>query len=167
MSKTTARSRAQRNPLYLREEELRQAIELLFFAYRDFTGGADKILEEYGFGRAHHRIIYFVGANPGITISELLTILKITKQSLSRVLGQLIDQAFVSQKTDSIDRRRRQLFLAAKGKSLESTLTKYQSRRIAKAYRLAGGEAVDGFCTVLRGIMNDIDYNSFSNDGYE
>ena len=167
MSKPTTRSKAQRNPLYLREEELRQAIELLFFAYRDFTGEADAILEEFGFGRAHHRIIYFVGANPAITISELLMILKITKQSLSRVLGQLIDEAFIFQKTDSIDRRRRQLFLTAKGKSLEETLTKYQSKRIAKAYRLAGGDAVDGFCTVLRGITNDIDHASISNDGYE
>src|SRR5512145_2590120 len=80
------------NPLFLREEELRQGLELLFFAYRDFTGEADAILGEYGFGRAHHRVIYFVGRNPGMTVSELLGILRITKQSLSRVLGQLVDE---------------------------------------------------------------------------
>src|SRR3546814_5831813 len=80
------------NPLFLREEELRQAMELLFFAYRDFTGEPDKILAAYGFGRAHHRVIYFVGRNPGITVSELLAILRITKQSLSRVLGQLVGE---------------------------------------------------------------------------
>src|SRR3546814_15065715 len=78
------------NPLFLREEELRQAMELLFFAYRDFTGEPDKILAAYGFGRAHHRVIYFVGRNPGITVSELLAILRIPKQSLSRVLGKLL-----------------------------------------------------------------------------
>ncbi|MGE4281384.1 MAG: MarR family winged helix-turn-helix transcriptional regulator, partial [Magnetospirillum sp.] len=78
------------NPLFLREEELRQGIELLFFAYRDFTAEPDAILAEYGYGRAHHRVIYFVGRNPGMTVSDLLTILRITKQSLSRVLGQLV-----------------------------------------------------------------------------
>ena len=78
------------NPLYLREEDLRQGIELLYFAYRDFTAEPDAILAEFGFGRAHHRVIHFVGGNPGINVSELLAILKITKQSLSRVLSQLV-----------------------------------------------------------------------------
>ena len=78
------------NPLYLREEDLRQGMELLYFAYRDFTAEPDAILKKYGFGRAHHRVIYFVGRNPQITVSELLSVLQITKQSLSRVLGQLV-----------------------------------------------------------------------------
>ena len=73
-------------------ENMREAIELLFFAYRDFTGEADALLSDYGFGRAHHRAIYFIGRNPRISVSDLLAILKITKQSLSRVLGQLIDE---------------------------------------------------------------------------
>ena len=78
------------NPLFLREEELRQAMELLFFAYKDFTSEPDRLLERYGFGRAHHRVLYFVGRNPAISVSELLKILGITKQSLSRVLSQLV-----------------------------------------------------------------------------
>ena len=85
------------NPLFLREEDLRQGIELLYFAYRDFTAEPDAILAEYGFGRAHHRVIHFVGRNPRITVSELLAILKITKQSLSRVLGQLVREEFIVQ----------------------------------------------------------------------
>lgn len=86
------------NPLFLREEELRQGIELLFYAYRDFTEVADQMLAQYNFGRAHHRVIYFVSRNPGITVSDLLAILKITKQSLSRVLGQLVREGFIEQK---------------------------------------------------------------------
>ena len=95
--------------LLMAEEELRQAMELLFFAYRDFTGEADALLADFGFGRAHHRVIYFVGRHPGMAVSELLGILKITKRSLSRVLGQLIDDGFILQRTDAADRRRRQL----------------------------------------------------------
>ena len=93
--------------LLITEEELRQAMELLFFAYRDFTGEADALLADFGFGRAHHRVIYFVGRHPGMAVSELLGILKITKQSLSRVLGQLIDDGFILQRTDAADLRRR------------------------------------------------------------
>ena len=145
------------NPLFLRDEELRQAIELLFYAYRDFTGEPDAILNKYGFGRAHHRVIYFVGRNPGITVSQLLRILKITKQSLSRVLSQLVREEFVAQRTDSDDRRRRMLSLMPKGEELERLLTERQSRRIARAYREAGAEAVEGFRTVLRGIINEED----------
>lgn len=136
---------------------MRQAIELLFFAYRDFTGEADALLEDYGFGRAHHRVIYFVGRNPDITVSQLLAILKITKQSLSRVLGQLIEEGFVDQSTDDEDRRRRLLNLTDKGRNLEALLTERQSRRIARAYREAGAEAVEGFRRVLRGIINEDD----------
>src|ERR1700754_672898 len=98
------------NPLFLREDDLRQGIELLFFAYRDFTAKADETLVQYGFGRAHHRVIYFVGRNPGMTVSDLLDILKITKQSLSRVLGQLVRQGFIQQRPGP-DRRQRLLDL--------------------------------------------------------
>lgn len=145
------------DPLFLRDENLREAIELLFFAYRDFTGEADAILEQYGFGRAHHRIIYFVGANPGITVGDLLSILKITKQSLSRVLSQLVEDGFIEQRSDAEDRRRRLLHLTDKGTVLERELTERQSRRIAEAYRLAGADNVAGFRTVLRGIINEKD----------
>jgi len=157
MADPTFRAKHRANPLFLRDAELRQAMELLFFAYRDFTGEADAILADYGFGRAHHRVIYFVGANPGITVSELLQILKITKQSLSRVLGELINDGFVHQRTDKADRRRRRLYLTAKGAALERLLTDRQSQRVAGAYRAAGAEAVEGFRTVLRGIINEED----------
>ena len=157
MADTSFRAKHRANPLFLRDAELRQAMELLFFAYRDFTQEADAILADYGFGRAHHRVIYFVGANPGITVSELLQILKITKQSLSRVLGELINDGFVHQRTDKADRRRRRLYLAAKGADLERLLTDRQSQRIAGAFRAGGAEAVEGFRTVLRGIINEED----------
>ena len=117
------------NPLFLREEELRQAMELLFFAYRDFTGEPDKILADYGFGRAHHRVIYFVGRNPGITVSELLAILRITKQSLSRVLSQLVADGFIIQRPGLRDRRQRLLELTDKGRELENKLSEQQRIR--------------------------------------
>ncbi len=145
------------HPLIPPQEELRQAIELLFFAYRDFTGEADALLADFGFGRAHHRVIYFVGRHPGMTVSELLGILKITKQSLSRVLSQLISDGFILQRTDDADRRRRHLYLTAIGADLERRLTERQSRRIARAYQDAGADAVQGFRAVLRGIINEED----------
>ena len=157
MSDTQSRGRPRANPLFLRDEDLREALELLFFSYRDFTGEADAVLDTYGFGRAHHRIIYFVGANEGISVSELLSILKITKQSLSRVLSQLVGEAFIDQATDKGDRRRRRLYLTDKGRALETELTQRQSRLIADAYRESGAEAVAGFRTVLRGLINKED----------
>jgi DNA-binding MarR family transcriptional regulator len=143
------------NPLFLREEELRQGIELLFFAYRDFTAEPDAILAAYGFGRAHHRVIYFVGRHPGITVSELLDILRITKQSLSRVLGQLVAETFIVQRTGQRDRRQRLLELTEKGVELERQLTERQRARIARAYREAGAEAVEGFRKVMLGLVDE------------
>jgi DNA-binding MarR family transcriptional regulator len=139
------------------EESLRQAIEMLFFAYRDFTSGPDKILTEYGFGRAHHRAIYFVGRNSGLTVSALLDILKITKQSLNRVLSQLIREGFIEQTQGSLDRRQRLLSLTKKGTMLEERLTENQSHRIAGAYKTAGTSSVDGFRKVLLGVMSSDD----------
>jgi len=143
------------NPLFLREEELRQGIEHLFFAYRDFTSEPDQILASYGFGRAHHRAIYFVGRNPGLPVSELLDILKITKQSLSRVLSQLVAEGFIEQRAGERDRRQRLLELTEKGRELERQLTEPQLQRFARAYKAAGAEAVVGFRTVLVGLMNE------------
>jgi DNA-binding MarR family transcriptional regulator len=142
------------NLLFLREEELRQGIELLFFAYRDFTAEPDAMLAEYGFGRAHHRVIYFVGRHPGLSVSELLAILKITKQSLSRVLSQLIEQGFVTQRAGASDRRRRLLELTERGVELERRLSENQRQRIARAYREAGASAVEGFRRVMIGILS-------------
>jgi DNA-binding MarR family transcriptional regulator len=141
------------NLLFLREEELRQGIELLYFAYRGFTEEPDAILAQYGFGRAHHRVIYFVGRRPGITVSDLLSTLKITKQSLSRVLSQLVNDGFIVQRPGLRDRRQRLLELTAKGVDLERNLTETQRARIAGAYRAAGPEAVEGFRKVMRGLI--------------
>jgi DNA-binding MarR family transcriptional regulator len=149
------------NPLFLREEELRQGMELLFFAYRDFTAEPDKILARYNFGRAHHRVIYFVGRHPSITVSELLSILGITKQSLSRVLGQLVREGFVVQRPGQRDRRQRLLELTEKGRELERLLSENQRRRMARAYRAAGAEAVEGFRTVLRNLIEERDWARF------
>ena len=139
--------------LFLREEELRQGIELLFYAYRDFTAEPDAMLARYGFGRAHHRVIYFVGRYPRLTVTELLGILRITKQSLSRVLGQLVRQGFIVQKPGPRDRRQRLLELTPAGVELERQLSENQRQRVAKAYREAGAQAVEGFRNVMLGIM--------------
>jgi DNA-binding MarR family transcriptional regulator len=141
------------NPLFLREDELRQGIELLFYAYRDFTSEPDAILAQYGFGRAHHRVVYFVGRHPQMTVTELLGILKITKQSLSRVLSQLVEQGFIKQRAGERDRRQRLLDLTDKGVELERQLSETQRARVANAYREAGAQAVEGFRKVMLGII--------------
>ena len=141
--------------LYLRKQDLRRGIELLFFAYRDFTGEADQILSELGLGRAHHRVIYFVGRQPDMTVSELLSILKITKQSLSRVLSHLIDTGYIRQTQGVRDKRQRLLALTDKGVALEAKLTDVQCRRFAAAYSARGGDAVDGFVNVLTSLLDD------------
>jgi len=153
------------NPLFLREEELRQGIEMLFYAYRDFTAEADAMLAQYGFGRAHHRVIYFVGRNPGMTVSALLAILKITKQSLSRVLSQLVKKGLITQRPGPRDRRQRLLELTPAGAELERRLTEAQRALVARAYRAAGAEAVDGFRKVLLGLINDSDRGKFARPG--
>lgn len=153
------------NPLFLREEELRQAIEMLFFAYRDFTGEPDAMLADLGLGRAHHRVIYFVGRNPGITVSELLKILRITKQSLSRVLSHLVDEEYILQRPGERDRRQRLLTLTPKGVDLERRLTANQRERIATAFRNAGADAVRGFNLVLHGIIDPEDRRRFDVPG--
>ncbi len=153
------------NPLFLREEELRQGIELLFFAYRDFTAEPDELLAEYEFGRAHHRAIYFVGRHPGITVSELLGMLRITKQSLWRVLSQLVREGFITQRPGERDRRLRLLELTPAGVELERQLTEKQRIRIATAYREAGAEAVEGFRKVLLGIIDEADRARFPQRG--
>ncbi len=121
-----------------------ELIELLFFAYRDFVGDPDRILERYGFGRAHHRVLHFVNRQPGLTIAALLDILKITKQSLNRVLKELLDEGFVEQRPGLSDRRQRLLFATARGRALASELAGLQTQRISRALREAGPEAADG-----------------------
>jgi len=141
------------NPLFLREEDLRQGVELLFFAYREFVEEADQVLARSGLGRAHHRALYFIGRHPEITVSELLSLLRVTKQSLSRVLGELSKQGLISQKPGLRDRRRRQLTLTERGAEIEHEVTQRQIGCLARAYRQAGAEAVGGFRKVLTGLM--------------
>lgn len=144
---------AGRNLLFLREEELRLAQDLLFFGYRDFTAGADVILARLGMGRAHHRVLHFVGRRPGITVGDLLGILGITKQSLGRVLTPLMEDGFVTQSPGRNDRRQRLLSLTEKGAALERQLFERQRDTVMRAYREAGPQAVDGFRRVMRGMM--------------
>lgn len=115
-------------------------IELLFFAYRDFVSDPDRILTDYGFGRAHHRVLHFVNRQPGLTIAELLDILRITKQSLNRVLKELVEKGFIEQRPGVQDRRQRLLFPTAKGRSLALALSRPQDERIRRAINRCGEE---------------------------
>ena len=108
-------------------------IELLFFAYRDFVGDADHVLEDFGFGRAHHRVVHFVRRYPGLKVADLLDVLRITKQSLGRVLKQLLDEGYIVQKSGDSDRRQRLLFATAKGEALVTKLAGLQTDRINRA----------------------------------
>jgi DNA-binding MarR family transcriptional regulator len=116
-------------------------VELLFFAYRDFTGDPDAVLAQYGFGRAHHRVLHFVHRNPGLRVANLLEILKITKQSLARVLKQLIGEGFVTQRAGAEDRRERLLYVTVKGARLAEKLTTLQTKRVETALAKAGAGA--------------------------
>jgi len=136
------------------DQDMRLAQDLLFFAYRDFTNAADVALAELGLGRAHHRALHFIGRNPGITVSDLLGILRITKQSLARVLGALMEQGYVAQAPGRADRRQRLLTLTAAGAALEQRMFERQKERLRPAYREAGPAAVDGFSRVMRAIMD-------------
>jgi DNA-binding MarR family transcriptional regulator len=127
-------------------------IELLFFAYRDFVGDPDEVLAKFGFGRAHHRVLHFVNRNPGMKVAALLDILRITKQSLGRVLKQLIDQGYVEQKEGERDRRQRLLYVTPKGAELALRLAHLQTTRIARAFAEVGPgahEAARRFLTAM------------------
>jgi len=124
-------------------EHLFGFMELLFYAYRDFIGDPDAVLEHYGFGRAHHRVLHFVSRNPGLRVADLLDILKITKQSLARVLKQLVDQGYILQKAGQTDRRERLLYVTEKGQRLSSQLAELQMGRIEEALTAAGPEAAE------------------------
>jgi DNA-binding MarR family transcriptional regulator len=124
-------------------EPIWDVIELLFFAYRDFVDDPDHVLAKFGFGRAHHRVLHFVNRNPGMKVAELLDILRITKQSLGRVLKQLVDEGYVVQKEGENDRRQRLLYVTPKGESLAMRLAGLQSARIAKALGELGPDGPD------------------------
>ncbi len=135
-------------PLFLNNKEIRRIIELMFFAYRDFTSGPDKILEKMNFGRAHHRVIYFVGKKNGLTIKELLSILQITKQSLSRVLNQLVTEKYIILSTGE-DKRTKKLTLSRKGEDLEKKLSNIQISKIYNVIKSFDENEINGFKKVL------------------
>lgn len=125
-------------------DDIQALIELLFFAYRDFTGDPDDLLQKDGFGRAHHRVVHFVHRNPGMRVADLLDILRITKQSLGRVLRQLVDRGYIEQREGPNDRRERRLYVTEQGARLAATLARPQRQRIAQALAALpeGGEAI-------------------------
>ena len=129
-------------------------IELFFFAYRDFTSDPDEILADYGFGRAHHRVLHFVNRMPGLNVAELLDVLKITKQSLSRVLKQLIDTGHVLQVQGPRDRRQRELYPTAKGRALALALARPQSRRIHEALQATDAAERGAIERFLKAMVN-------------
>jgi DNA-binding MarR family transcriptional regulator len=139
--------------LFLTDEQLRQAIEAMFFAYRGFTADPDRILVDMAYGRAHHRAIHFINRAPGTTVNNLLNILGVTKQSLNRVLRTLIADGLVESRVGRNDKRERHLFLTDAGRALEQTLSDAQRARMRTAFRDAGPDAVAGFRTVLEAMM--------------
>ncbi len=140
--------------LFLTDEQLRKGIEAMFFAYRGFTADPDRILEKYGYGRAHHRAIHFIRRNPGTTVNNLLAILGVTKQSLNRVLRTLVQDGLVESRVGTRDKRERNLFLTDSGAELERELSNAQRARMRAAFLEAGPDAVHGFRTVLEAMMN-------------
>ncbi|SIQ52096.1 transcriptional regulator, MarR family [Paracoccus thiocyanatus] len=140
--------------LFLTDEQLRRGIEAMFFAYRAFTADPDLILAELNYGRAHHRAIHFVHREPGLTVTALLDVLGVTKQSLNRVLRTLIEDGLVESRIGRRDRRERQLYLTDKGAALERRLSEAQRARMRAAYRAAGPQAVAGFRQVLEAMMD-------------
>ena len=132
-------------------------IELLFFAYRDFVGDADHVLEEFGFGRAHHRVVHFVSRYPGLKVADLLDVLRITKQSLGRVLKQLLDEDYIVQKAGNSDKRQRLLFATAKGEALVAKLAGLQTDRITRALRGVDADNAENVRQFLLGMIDHAD----------
>lgn len=141
--------------LFLTDDQIRRGIEAMYFAYRAFTADPDLILEEIGYGRAHHRALHFIARDPGLTVTSLLAVLGVTKQSLNRVLRTLIEDGLVDSRVGRRDRRERQLYLTDTGAALERRLSEAQRARVRAAYRAAGPQAVAGFRQVLEAMMDN------------
>jgi DNA-binding MarR family transcriptional regulator len=141
------------SPLFLREAEIRRGVELLYFGYANLVRGADGLLSDRGLGRAHHRAMYFIARRPSLPVSDLLRLLNITKQSLSRVLSELQAKGLVETTVGERDRRQRLLRLTPAGTSLEAALFEELRRSMSAAYTAAGQGAVTGFWTVLGGLI--------------
>ena len=148
------------SPLFLNEKEIRKIIELMFFSYRDFTSGPDKILEKINFGRAHHRVIYFVGKRNNLTIKELLTILQITKQSLSRVLNQLVKEKYIILSIGD-DKRTKKLTLSKKGQELEKKLSDIQISKIYNVIKNFDETDINGFKKVMYEMIDQENQKKF------
>jgi len=140
--------------LFLTDEQLRQGIEAMFFAYRGFTADPDRILADMAYGRAHHRAVHFINRAPGTTVNNLLNILGVTKQSLNRVLRTLIADGLVESRVGQTDKRERHLHLTDAGRALEQQLSDAQRARMRAAFREAGPDAVGGFRRVLEAMMD-------------
>lgn len=140
--------------LFLTDEQLRRGIEAMFFAYRGFTADPDRILQEKGLGRAHHRALHFIRRHPGTTVNNLMNVLGVTKQSLNRVLRALIDEGLVESRIGKRDKRERNLTLTEAGAALEHDLSTAQRERMRQAYLAAGPGAVQGFRKVLEAMMD-------------
>ena len=152
-------------PLFLSEKEIRKIIELMFFSYRDFTSGPDRVLEKINFGRAHHRIIYFVGKKQIITIKDLLSILQITKQSLSRVLNQLVKNEYIIVSTGE-DKKTKNLSLTKKGQELEYKLSTIQIKKIRNIIKNSDENNINGFKLMLYEMIdkkNKIKFDELNN----
>ncbi len=147
-------------PLFLNEREIRKIIELMFFSYRDFTSGPDKVLEKINFGRAHHRVIYFVGKQNNLTIKELLSVLQITKQSLSRVLNQLVQEKYIILSIGE-DKRTKKLSLSKKGYELEKELSNIQISKIYNVLRQFDEQDINGFKKILYSIIDKNNQKKF------
>lgn len=143
-----------------KSSSLIELIELFFFAYRDFTQDPDTILDEFGFGRAHHRVLHFVNRYPGLRVADLLDILKITKQSLARVLKQLVDKEIIEQRPGKSDRRERRLFVTERGQELADRLIEPQLLRISKALQLSGSESEQISRKLLYNMINSTEHEA-------
>ena len=149
------------SPLFLSDKEIRKVIELFFFSYREFTSEPDEILNKLNFGRAHHRIIYFVGKKQHITIKDLLSILNITKQSLSRVLNQLVEEKYILLSVGD-DKRTKKLSLTHKGIELEEKLSKLQISKIRNIIKNSDESDINGFKKILYLMMDSKTQIQFS-----
>lgn len=140
--------------LFLTDEQLRQATEAMFFAYRGFTADPDRLLADLSYGRAHHRALHFIAGAPGTTVNNLLAILGVTKQSLNRVLRTLVEDGLVESRVGKSDKRERHLYLTEAGEELEARLAQVQHERMRAAFRQVGPEAVKGYRAVLDAMMD-------------
>ncbi|HKR16940.1 MarR family transcriptional regulator [Rhizorhapis sp.] len=141
------------SPLFLREDEIRRGVELLYFGYSNMTRAIDQMLAKQGLGRAHHRALYFISRQPGLTVSELLKLLAITKQSLGRVLNDLLERGYIETSTGAKDRRQKLLRLTPEGAKLEAALFRELRAKVSAAYAQAGQGSVTGFWRVLEGLI--------------